>query len=414
MFSANKISVMGVNNYTGTTAASFDVVVTDQNGGAIGSGDDLLFKQKLSDGTYQNLGLVKYGSVKKVTKKLDATAIPAYADVTVTAGAVGDLYRVEIALNNFGSDSFEDQYIKQATHACTTATALSNALGLVSSLYLNWSREAVKESTYFIHPNDGFDAVSTNLDETAEPATAGLMTYSMADNTWYVANAKSTKEWKDIANANVVSAVTSGMTEGLLYIVKATSTTGSLYYATGATTAVKVSDITYHKENPYFTFVTASDGSLYVIEKDQEFVLGKFQSKPLVFTVTGRVYDASDSYSYAALTVSSVGRVQNPLDSYQMAGLEWFCKGYKGDNYREMGYPYNFPQSTLVNTSTSYQAIYTIHYADDGQGFNKGAVVDNVLYILCASDPATASTNADIIEDGIYTAWGIDVRTTDA
>lgn len=414
MFSANKIRVVGVNNYTSTTAASYDVVVTDKNGGAVGAGDSLLFKQLLGDGTYQTLGVIAKDSVTKVTKALKVAAVPGYATVAAINGAVGDLHRIEIALDNYGSDSFEDQYIKQGTHKSTTATALSNGLGLVSSLYLNYTREVPKQNTYFIQPSDGFDAVSTNLDETAEPSTAGVMTYSMADNTWYVANAESTKAQVDIADAVVVTQVTSGMTAGKLYIVKATSTTGSLYYATAATTAVLVSAVVYHKENPLFKFLVTSAGVVYVMEKGQDFSNGKFLGKALVFHVTGRTYDASEAYEYTSLTTTNVGRVQNPCDSYAMANLEWFAAGYKGDIYRGVGYPFNIDTDYLVVPATAYEAIYTIEYADAGFGGNKGAVVGNVLHIICASNPATASTAADIIEDAINTAWSIDVTTTDA
>lgn len=409
MYSANKIRVMGVNNYTSTTAGSFDVVVTDKNGSStITSGEDLLFKQKLADGTFQTLGVIKNADFKKATKATAVTAVPAYATVQAIAGAIGDLHRIEIAINNFGSDSFEDQYIKQGNHEATAATALSNALGLVSSLYKNYSRDAVVQNTSFIHPNDGFDAVSSNLDETAEPATAGLMTYSIADSTWYVANAEATKEWKDIADATVVSAVTSGLTAGELYIVKATSTTGTLYYATDATTAVSVSAVTYHKTNPFFTFVTTSAGLVYIAEKDQPFVAGKFQSKPIIFGVTGKVYDVSDAYSETNLTVVEYGRVKNPVDAKEMANLEWFCNGYKGDIYRGMGYPNNLETSGLVNTSTAYKAIYTIHTGNKGLGMNAGSEVDNILHILVASTSANGDgTAGEAIEEAIETAFGV-------
>ena len=412
MYSANKIQLLGVNNYTSTTAASYDIVVTDKTGGAVGAGESLLFKQKLADGTFQTLALIDKAQVKSVSAKAAVTSVPAYATVQAATSATSDLHRIEIAIDNWGSDSFEDQYIKQANYEEASGdTALKIGLGLVASLYKNYTREVPVQSAMFIQPSDGFDSVSANLDSTAEPSTAATMTYSIADKTWYVANNESTKEWKDIAEATVVSAVTSGLTAGELYIVKSSSTAGALYFATGATAATKVSDVVYHKTNPLFVFFTDTAGKIYIVEKEQAFVLGKLQAKPLIFKVSGRIYDVSAGFTEASLTTTHVGAVVNPVDAKKMASLEWFCAGYSGDDYRGVGYPNNFETSGLVNTSTSYAVIYTINYDLEGQGFNKGAVVPNTLQLLCASAPGTASTVADVIEEAINTAWSIDVRT---
>lgn len=372
MFSANKIRVVGVNNYTGTTAASYDLVVTDKNGGTVGANDDLLFKQLLGDGTYQTLGVVKKDSVSKVTKVLKATAVPGYATAQAIAGAIGDLHRIEVALDNYGSDSFEDQYIKQGTHKATAATAISNANGLINSLYLNYERDVPKQHTSIAHPTAGYDGVVATFADLAAPASSGDFYYVLADGVGYLAGA----------------------------------TWGALKPGDSNTTS--------YKQNALFEFVTTATGLVYVVEKNQSFVNGKFQSKSLVFHISGRVYDASDAYSEASLTVTQVGKVQNPVDAFKMANLEWFAAGYKADDYRGVGYPNNIETDYLVATGTAYEALYTIHYADGGAGGNKGAEVDNVLQLICASNPATASTAADVIEDAINTAWSIDVTTTDA
>lgn len=404
MYSSNKIQLLGVNNYTGTTAASYDIVVTDKTGGAVGAGESLLFKQKLADGSFQTLALIDKAQVKSVSAKAAVTPVPAYATVQAVASATGDLHRIEVALDNWGSDSFEDQYIKQGNYEeAASDTALKIGLGLVSSLYKNYSREVPVQSTMFIQPTDGFDAMTTST-------TTNDMWYSIAAGTWYVYNGSAQK---DIASAVEISSL-SGMTTGNLYIIKATSTTGTLYLATGATTATTISTVVYHKQNPLFVFLTTKTGLVYIIEKDQAFVVGKLQSKPLIFKVSGKVYDVSNAYVETVLTTTHVGAVKNPVDAKSMASLEWFCAGYSGDDYRGVNYPNNFEYSGLVNTATSYATIYTINYDLEGIGFNKGAVVSNTLHILCASAPGTANTVADILENAIYTAWSIDVRTSNS
>ena len=96
IFSQNQVRDVMINNYTGTTAGSFDVVVTDNEGGAVGSGDALLFKQLLSNGNYRPGPIIKKDEVKYVSKVTSKVPVPKFAYFTTTPTAAGDEHQAII------------------------------------------------------------------------------------------------------------------------------------------------------------------------------------------------------------------------------------------------------------------------------------------------------------------------------
>ena len=250
----------------------------------------------------------------------------------------------------------------------TDATA---ALGLVTSLANNFSREEPRSQAKVLVPTAGYTVVY-DLDSDRPASTSG------ADGTYY-------------------------------YVIE----TGLTFQGDGATNidtltaaAIEAADGTLVYDNPLFIFINGINGEVWIISKTQKYVVGKFQDTPLVFNVTAAILDVSDDYNAIVYTVTETHRVLNPCSAKTVQKLEWFTNGNKGDQYRGMGYPINFEEDLLSTTGTTYEAIYQIEYVFKGAG---SYVMESpkLLQLAVGSVQGTANSDAAKIEAAISTAWSI-------
>lgn len=372
IFSQNQVRHLMISN--SALADAGEITVVDAKGGSVDAGDALLFRQLLSDGTTQAHEAIALADVKSVTKTVKATAVAGSATFTidVSAATTGDYHRAEIMLTNWGSTSFEDTYLKHATHMQTaTDTDATAALGLVVSLANNFSREEPRSQAKILVPTAGYTTFYA-LDSDRPASTSG------ADGTYY-------------------------------YVIE----TGETFQGDGATNidslvaaAVEAADGTAIYDNPLFNFVNGVNGEIYIIAKEQQYVVGKFQDTPLTFDVTATIIDKSDDYNTIPYTVTETHRTLNPCSAKTIQQLEWFANGNKGDQYRGMEYPINFEDDLLSTTGTTYEAIYTIEYVFKGAA---SYVMESpkTLQLACGSVPGTADSDAAKIEAAISTAWSI-------
>lgn len=124
--------------------------------------------------------------------------------------------------------------------------------------------------------------------------------------------------------------------------------------------------------NPYLKFEAADDG-ITITEKAQPWRLGLESQQRVVFDVQPTtVYDGVSDVLWA--TVEGGGIKDNTPkkaavkvgetgfgNGHQIADLEWFCMGERGDQYREIGYPNYIPTKYLVDPEKQY-TVLDIHY----------------------------------------------------
>ena len=118
-------------------------------------------------------------------------------------------------------------------------------------------------------------------------------------------------------------------------------------------------------ENPYLAF-TKSGNNLIIEEKEQPWVLGKWEAESLMFDVfPSTIYNEGVEVEWGTATVvTSTSFVPN---SKKMADLEWFTYGERADIYRGMGYPNNFDFRPMVDSSNTYgYDALEIHFAYQG------------------------------------------------
>ena len=125
--------------------------------------------------------------------------------------------------------------------------------------------------------------------------------------------------------------------------------------------------------NPYLDFKAEADG-ITITEKAQPWHLGIEAQEPVMFNaVSTTVYDGTDDVQWGT-TVTTTPKVADVVpgtnglgNGHQIADLEWFTMGERGDQYRMMGYPNYIPTQYLVDPSKEYNVL-ELHYAYTDEG----------------------------------------------
>ena len=162
--------------------------------------------------------------------------------------------------------------------------------------------------------------------------------------------------------------------------------------------------------NPYLKFTSDANG-LYIEEKPQEWALGTKKARRIMFDVFcstiytggedlvwGEVTDVTPAKADAVVGTNAVGNGQ------QIADLEWFCMGERGDQYRNVGWPHVIPTKYLVDPTKQYNVL-EIHYAFTDTGVNSYRTEKEITIV--AED---ASVLNDFI-GAINSATGLEIET---
>ena len=158
---------------------------------------------------------------------------------------------------------------------------------------------------------------------------------------------------------------TTGMTATQFYAKMADSLNAAFSREPGATKTT----------NPYVKFTSDANG-LYIEEKPQEWALGTKKARRIMFDVFcstiytggddlvwGEVTDVTPAKASAVVGTNAIGNGQ------QIADLEWFCMGERGDQYRNAGWPHVIPTTYLVDPTKQYNVL-ELHYAFIDTGVN--------------------------------------------
>ena len=141
--------------------------------------------------------------------------------------------------------------------------------------------------------------------------------------------------------------------------------------STVVTKATKVNG-TVHLYNAAGTEISASVTKILICEKSQvsEWALGTKQLVPVYFEVIPTtVTDASGSEVVWGDTVTKTDPTATGMtpigNGYNIADLEYFCMGERGDQYRNVGWPKSIQTKYFVDPTSTYYVL-DIHYAFQG------------------------------------------------
>ena len=156
--------------------------------------------------------------------------------------------------------------------------------------------------------------------------------------------------------------------------------------------------------NPYYatdTLVTDID-SIRITEVEQPWRLGVMAQTPVYFTVQPvAIMVNSDERIWATVTEGTNGTIGNGKN---IADLEYFCMGERGDMYRGIGFPNNIVTTYLVDPTKTYYT-FDIHYAYVGN--NESVQKSEKDITIVCSD----KTEFNKIVTAFNTATGLTIST---
>lgn len=144
---------------------------------------------------------------------------------------------------------------------------------------------------------------------------------------------------------------------------------------------------------------TESYTDIIIDEVEQPWRRGVAQVEPVNFNTTcGTVLVDSDDVIWGTVEKEEGDPVNN---GKQIADMEWFYHGTRGDIYREATYPDNFDFKPLVDETKAYSTL-DIHFAYVGPGVEV-AKSERTITVVCAD-----ATELNKLITAIKTATGVD------
>lgn len=171
------------------------------------------------------------------------------------------------------------------------------------------------------------------------------------------------------------------------------------YNSTG-TTNTKVAVLINGKMQNLSTLTsTETYTSIIIDEVEQPWRRGVAQVEPVNFNTTcGTILMDGDDVIWGTVEKKTGTTIQN---GKQIADMEWFYHGTRGDIYREATYPDNFDFKPLVDETEAY-GVLDIHFAYVGPGVEV-AKSERTITVVCAT-----VTELNKLITALKTATGVD------
>lgn len=163
------------------------------------------------------------------------------------------------------------------------------------------------------------------------------------------------------------------------------------------------------ESNPYLTFSSSAAG-LVIEEKEQSWNLGTESLERVYFDVVPTtVYDGVNDLTWgkADVQLSENNKVGNGKN---IADLEYFLLGERGDQYRKIGFPNDIETKGLVDPTKNYD-VFEIHYSFSDTGVNSYKTEKDLTIAVPASAETEDYTLINQIIGAFNTATGLTVAT---
>ena len=152
--------------------------------------------------------------------------------------------------------------------------------------------------------------------------------------------------------------------------------------------------------------LTGTYTSIELEQVEQAWELGTMPQEFIPFEVqTATIIYEGEEYLWGTITDETpVNTVDNGKN---IADLEYFCMGARGDMYRKMGYPNYIKTTYLVDETKKYDTL-DIHYAftDSNEGVQKS---EKDITIVCENDGNHTLMNALI--EAVNSVAGLEIAT---
>lgn len=151
--------------------------------------------------------------------------------------------------------------------------------------------------------------------------------------------------------------------------------------------------------------ITATADGIYVEEVEQDWSLGKMPVAYIPFEVNTLpiTYEGVEVNWGTVTNINPVNKVGNGKN---IADLEYFCMGARGDYYRGMGYPNNIETEYLVDPTKEYDVL-DIHYAYTGSNESSQKSEKDITFV------AQTGTLITTLEGLVESASGISIEVVE-
>lgn len=171
--------------------------------------------------------------------------------------------------------------------------------------------------------------------------------------------------------------------------------------------------------NPYLDFAVDNNSTatkIIITEKPQEWVLGTKKARRIMFDVlSSTIYTGGDDVLWATIADATPAKGSAVVgtnavgNGQQIADLEWFAAGERGDQYRGIGWPNYIPTKYLVDPTQQYHVL-EIHYAFTDTGVNSYRTEKEITVVAPATADGKTALNNFI--GAINTAVGTTIIST--
>lgn len=168
--------------------------------------------------------------------------------------------------------------------------------------------------------------------------------------------------------------------------------------------------------NPYLSFKADKDG-ITITEKAQPWRRGLEQQLPVLFDAQcSTIYVDGEDVVWGTIKSNTVKKSEVTIDGdnptgrgngHDIADLEYFSMGERGDQYRMVGFPNIIPTEYLVEPDKEYNVL-EIHHAFTDDGISSYKSEKDITIV------STDAAKIDKIIAALKTATGIEVDTIGA
>lgn len=163
--------------------------------------------------------------------------------------------------------------------------------------------------------------------------------------------------------------------------------------------------------NPYLSFYATttpstpgSEDGIYIEEKPQDWVLGIRKQERVLFDVFPTTIFYNGGEEVWANYVDDTGKYYTELtptttvgNGKDIADLEWFCMGERGDQYRGINYPDDIKTEYMVDTAAEYDVL-EIHHAFTDTGVNSYKSEKDITIVATVANKAALTSLKEAIE----------------
>lgn len=409
-----------------------DGVCVSADGTAPAAGEDFLVGVRNSSGEMTTVKINPSSVYSAGSKKAAAATLPEYTVSIPTSPTAGEVYEIRFVINQFGSLSVEDEYVKSAFYKVMTGDdddAVAD--GLVKSLYRNFSREVPTTSktvtftdhdggTHVLPQNNFFDFdVDATAGGTAEVATLTVDTVATEAGNILVTLAGVEYEVPVTAAASVTDQATE-IKDWINANAPDHTATSSIGVVTITSKYERLEENLVSDANGVAGFTStdatttpgAQGTALQIVIKEKDdwfasyYATGKKTRLDLSYSVTANF--GADT----GTVTNSVAKVKGVGTGYEVRNVEEYLLGNRQDTFRGAGYPHNFPESYDSELDATYHYV-EVQFKDYGRDDEQIASKQSVL-IAVKEDIGTFTQVNNLIGDlntAINGANGVTIPT---